>query len=270
MSYSRFGPFGSPQNIAAYLQTQHGFEVEILASLGTRLYDFYDDDDTKLELPRDQNAKDSARLDRLLTTVKRMVVRGRTPAAILLSAAGTDVVEERLLALLNDNAPGGQPLDEQLVSNMVDTLMRRWLEHVLDRITAECKTPQRVQIPIFIHGYDFPVPDCRYIAGLVSEQRAWLYPNFKIRNYESQTWRHYPAMGTPIMETLIKRLNKMQALVAGLPRFNAHVFHVNLTGTLSSMQAGYASDWDNELHPSVDGFTALTRKFADAVAKHAL
>jgi hypothetical protein len=153
---------------------------------------------------------------------------------------------------------------------MVDTLMRRWLEHVLDRITAECKTPQRVQIPIFIHGYDFPVPDCRYIAGLVSEQRAWLYPNFKIRNYESQTWRHYPAMGTPIMETLIKRLNKMQALVAGLPRFNAHVFHVNLTGTLSSMQAGYASDWDNELHPSVDGFTALTRKFADAVAKHAL
>jgi hypothetical protein len=67
------------------------------------------------------------------------------------------------------------------------------------------------------------------------------------------------------MEMLIKRLNAMQKDVAALDRFKGHVFHVDLTGTLSNAEADYTKYWDNELHPTVPGFIRLTEKFAGAL-----
>jgi len=143
--------------------------------------------------------------------------------------------------------------------------MRTWLESVLDQLLAGCRTPAGVPIPVFIHGYDFPVPDARWLGGVSAPTRAWLYPSFNAKGYESNPGQ-YPANGTPIMQALITRLNQMQIALAALPKFQNRVFHVNLTGTLSSQPAAYKADWDNELHPSVPGFTALTQRFAAALA----
>ena len=266
LCYKTYGPLGRPQNLAEGLATEHGFKLVNLAIKGSRLFDFYSDAGRDLTpLACSQASASSFRIDRLCAKVKDMVVRGNPPAAILLSVAGNDVVEERLTGLLNRQGAGQPVLDETAVASTVDGLMQCWLEHVLDRITAECIFASGVPIPVFLHGYDFPVPDGRFIAGVTAPLLAWLYPAFKEAGYDYPPNPNYPLDGIAPMCTLISRLNDMQARVAALPRFKTHVFHVNLTGTLSNAAASYARDWDNELHASRAGFAKLTAKFAGAL-----
>lgn len=264
-------PLKGAQNIAAYLASDpYNFTVEKLANMGTRLYDFYDDGGPNRPLRFDKAKASSWRLNKLVTKVKRMVADGNTPAAILFSAAGNDVVENRLTPLLKDAGNPPKPDDaliEELVRKQVDELMKTWLEAILDQLNRECVTNQSAPIPVFIHGYDFPVPDARWLFGVAAPERSWLYPSFNEKGYENATNPHYPTNGVVVMKTLIKRLNDMQAGVAGLAKFKGHVFQVKLTETLSNQRGRYANDWDNELHPSISGFTALTKTFAEALVE---
>jgi len=269
MSYAPWGPLGEDQNIAAYLATNHGFEVRNISSPGTRLYSFFHngtDSGADTWTPVQKNEASSDRLERLVKTVKDLVRQGKPPSAILFSAGGTDVVEERLLRLLSVNAQPGAELNGAKVDQHVDAWMADWLEKVLRVINETCRV-QNVPIPVFLHGYDYPVPDARALRG-VSLDRSWLWTHFHKRKYEQDTSPVYPARCTPVMRTLIERLNTMQRRVAA--KFPGHVFHVTLTGILSSAQGTYTRDWDNELHPSPTGFTVLTRKFAEEITAHAL
>lgn len=269
MSYSSLGSLGKAQNIAAYLEAQHDYEVENLADLGTRLHDFYSDSNPPAPSMNlaDYPRANSRRLRLLLKTVKDLIRNGNPPKAILFSAAGTDVVEARLAALLNEQ-PNNDALNKKAVELAVEGQLQCWLIRVLERITAECRFQNR-PIPVFIHGYDYPVPDCRWVAGVVSDL-AWLYPYFEKKGYDKKPWRDYPALGTPVMKTLIDRLNVMQMGVVAREQFQGNVFHVDLRTTLSGVTGKYHADWDNELHPTEDGFTAVTKKFADALAANAL
>jgi hypothetical protein len=266
MAYQAYG-VGAWQNIAEYLKS-YGFTVDYEnASDGTRLFDFYDDNRDSVPLTCKKNQADSFRLRQLCNKVKDMVKRGNPPTAILLSAAGNDVVEERLPPLLNPMTAGQPALNDTVVTATVDGLMQCWLEAILDRMTKECVTANGDPIPVFIHGYDFPVPDCRYVfLGAVNELLAWLYPYLKPLGYVTDTYPAYPEDGVSVMQELIGRLNTMQARVAALPRFSKHVFHVKLTGTLSNAQDTYKTQWENELHPKKSGFMSLTKVFATALA----
>jgi hypothetical protein len=263
------------QNIAAYLESNFDFTVENLASPSTRLYDFYDGRNRDSpNLKCDKPTAGSSRLDLLIKKVKRMVTVGDVPAAILFSAAGNDVVKERLAPLVNKNEHGNPILDLNAVDALVggpliNGLMKCWLEKVLDRINTECVDKNKNPIPVFIHGYAFPVPDARYI-GLFnppSDEDSWLYSIFHDEGWEDRHQRPYPTDGVGAMKTLIQKLNTMQAGVAAArPR---RVFHVDLTGKLSNQAADYKSDWENELHPTRAGFTALTQIFADSLVTNA-
>ena len=266
MCYRKYGFTGPEQNIAAYLAT-YGFQVkQIESALGAREYDFYKSEGRDAPpLACKKNEMDSVRIGALVDAVKKMSDEAK-PTAILLSAAGNDVVQERLMPLLNQMAAGLPHLNEQVVCDMVDGVMRCWLELILDRVSAECVTAPGVPIPIFIHGYDYPVPDGRYVLkGDSYKAWSWLYPSFVEKGYMSPSSQAYPVEGVGIMEMLIKRLNAMQKDVAALDRFKGHVFHVDLTGTLSNAEADYTKYWDNELHPTVPGFIRLTEKFAGAL-----
>ena len=102
MAYRSWG-FAIPQNIAEYLK-KYGFKVDNHnASDGTRLFDFYDDNRNNLPLTCTKQAASSSRLNRLCAKVEDMVNRGNAPTAILLSAAGNDVVEEKAAILHINN-----------------------------------------------------------------------------------------------------------------------------------------------------------------------
>ena len=66
------------------------------------------------------------------------------------------------------------------------------------------------------------------------------------------------------MRALMDRFNVMVAALPSYPEL-AHVHYVDLRGTLST-GADYQTWWDNELHPTREGFRAVTKKFADVLS----
>lgn len=256
--------FLSEQNLANHLRDDHGFEITDthLPDLGTWLGDFYDADRRLFSCVKPQAA--SPRLDKLCSHVAMLVARRRPPTAIVFSAAGNDVVDERLRPLLTRKDDPAGPLNEPEVRRVVDGLMQCWLEKVLRQIVTRCVDADGKPIPVFIHGYDYPVSDDRNVFGGTGAVLS-LLPAFIDAGYADLAGDL--AARTAVMRRLIDRLNTMQRRVVALAPFAGHVFHADLTGTLSTAPADYQLDWDNELHPTQSGFARLTVKLVEEMVK---
>jgi hypothetical protein len=115
-------------------------------------------------------------------------------------------------------------------------------------VTDICTNLLPAEIPILIHGYDYPVPDGRgFLGGWWILPGPWLEPGFRQKGYAVLADR------VPLAAALIDRLNAMLATVVAMPEFS-HVTHVDLRGTLSGQPGDYKQWWDNELHPTSAGF----------------
>ncbi len=272
-----------PQNIVNCLVEHHGFKVEIQAAYsapGNWLRQYFKDIDVPpgqvrltLPLPNDiENLGPPPRLlQNLCTALKDMIETGRPPTAILLSAGGNDVTGRRLAKLVDITNPASPVLRDSEVTQAVDVQMRAWLEYALDKITAASMSALGGKtIPIVIHGYDFPVPDARHsLAGILLPPLLWLYPSFVPPPAGPSPFFSalppYNADHVKLMQALIERLNMMQKKVAALSRFSGHVIHADLMGTLSNAPVSYKDHWDNELHPTEAGFTALAAKLLETM-----
>jgi hypothetical protein len=103
------------------------------------------------------------------------------------------------------------------------------------------------QQPIFLNGYDYPVPDGRsfvpahhgWITALMDE--AGVDPDLDFR--------------AAVMRTLIDALG--DEVLAGLHAPLQHVFHVDSRGLLETSAAGHGDDWENELYPTRAGFEKI-------------
>ncbi len=225
--------------IATYLVNEHDFLVNNLALATDWLRNIGDN-----------------QLDLLCATLKDMTNRDHAPVAILLSAGGNDVVKRQLVPLLTRNANGLPELVEAAVAKAIDVDLRDQYIKIFSRITKECERQQGGPIPIFFHGYDYPIADNRGAFGVVGDLFSWLYPYIGSGDIATRT---------EIMKDLIDRLNNMQKSVASMKEFASRVFHVDLRGTLSSelKDGAYKNDWANELHPTDKGFEKVTKKFDD-------
>jgi len=68
-----------------------------------------------------------------------------------------------------------------------------------------------------------------------------------------------------MMVTIIDQFNAMLQSLVAFPDF-AHVHYLDLRRTLSNQIANYKESWANEIHPTEDGFEAVTKKFAAKLA----
>ena len=183
------------------------------------------------------------------------LVAQRNPVAILIDGGGNDVHAEDTdrwslgSPLHHLAAPAGStpPLNKQAVSAFVDGQLQGWLTTVLKNLTAITNG----KIPIFVHGYDHPIPDGRGFP-LVGPG-PWLNPV----NDNPYT----RAQGTEVMRLLIDELNRM--IGAAVKPFAAQgVQHLDLRGTLARQQ-GFGADhtpwWLNELHPTEQGYDVLAK-----------
>lgn len=213
------------------LDNDFGFDAEHVAQQGTSMK---------------QLAYSSGQLDELSRLIEK-----RAPQAILVSGGGNDVVDYGLHNLLNPKASGKPPLNELRVAEFIDVSLRSALVSTLTQITDMCHQWLQHEVPIVLHGYDYPVPDGR---GLIGKIGAWLYPGFSGEGYTDLT------ENTAIMKELIDRLNLMQMDVTAQAAFK-HVAHVDVRRTLSNAPADYRTWWENELHPNADGFLKVAAKF---------
>jgi hypothetical protein len=106
------------------------------------------------------------------------------------------------------------------------------------------------QQPIFLNGYDYPVPDGR---GFVSAHGGWV-------SGVMDSARVHPdlAYRKEVMRLLIDALN--DEVLAEFHSPVERVFHVDSRGVLAGDPVRYVEDWDNESHPSSEGFARILER----------
>ena len=175
------------------------------------------------------------------------------PKALLIGGGGNDIHKAiggkpaPLCQVLRPNGAGLPRLDSARLADFVDGTLAGHLRTVLGNLVLHTQG----QIPILVHGYDYPIPDDRRYDFML---QAWLYPCVHDKHgYDAEP------DGKAIMKDLIDALNAMIATVVG--GFSRHkVHHLKLTDTLpgrTGTQAGYEDYWLNELHPTELGFDLL-------------
>jgi lysophospholipase L1-like esterase len=181
-------------------------------------------------------------------------IRDKRPDAFLFSAGGNDVAGVDLEAYLNHADSGLPPLREDVVTYEIDRYVPTAFAALIARVRSANAT-----LPIFIHGYDYPTPDGRPVIELVgwSFIGPWLKPALTAKRHTDLT------VGRQLLRQLIDRFNAALQRVAAA---HAHVYYINLRGTLSGDE-DYRRDWVNELHPTSDGFKKLAGKVHDALLR---
>jgi len=224
------------------LEDGFGYEVESVAHRG----------DTVEEMIYDPN-----QLEKLARKLQKLQRRGENPRAVLLSGGGNDIAGKEFPVLLNHRGSGLPPLNEAMVTGLVDGRLRAAVLHLAGAVTHLCEEVIGRRLPILVHGYDYPVPDGRgYLGGFSALPGPWLEPGFRRKGYEDVKER------CEVMVTLIDRFNAVLAGIVGGPGLE-HVRHVDLRGALSNALPGraYRRWWGDELHPTEEGFGAVARRF---------
>jgi len=233
------------QDVLQLLDDDYLYDIESVAHKGDCIEDMAYSQGQFIELSR--------RLEKLLG-------EGKVPKAILLSGGGNDIAGDEFAILLNHAASPLPPLNDSIVSGVIDIRLKDAYVKILSGLTTITKNYLGRPLPIVVHGYDHPVPDGRgFMGGWWALPGPWLKPGFDKKGHIDR------AKNTKVVSDLIDRFNVMLASVTSLPAF-AHVHYLDLRGTLKN-DTTYKKDWANELHPSKTGFDLVTKKFANLIAK---
>jgi GDSL-like Lipase/Acylhydrolase family len=225
------------------LEDLHAYDVESVAHKGDPIEDM---------------AYGGGQLEEFTRLLEKLLRRGQKPKAILLSGGGNDVAGKEFGMLLNHADSSIAGLNAQVADGVIGQRVRTAYVTILAAVTRVCDEKLGHVLPILVHGYDYPVPDGRgFLGGWWFFPGPWLEPGFREKGYGDVASR------LPIMRDLIDRFNAMLAGVVALPAF-AHVHYIDLRNTLSN-GADYRDWWANELHPTANGFEAVTRRFADVL-----
>jgi hypothetical protein len=202
-------------------------------------------------------AYQGGQLDKFARGIEKIVALSATPKAVLLSGGGDDIAGNEFGMLLNNATSPIAGWNTEIVDGVLNQRILSAFKSMLTSITRLCQQDIGQSIPILVHGYDYPVPDGRGFWGGWPFPGPWLEPGFRQKLFVDL------ANKTALMRDIIDRFNTMLFDLAKNPQF-AHVHYVDLRGTLSASLTNndYKSWWDNELHPTEKGFTAVTDKFA--------
>ena len=226
------------------LEEGFGYSIESVAHKG----------DTVEEMAYDAN-----QLDKLARKLEKLGRGGKVPRAILLSGGGNDIAGEEFSVLLNHKLSSLPPLNEQVVAGLIDERLRAAIVELASAVTHLCQESLNATVPMVMHGYDYPVPDGRgYLGGFWILPGPWLAPGFRKKGYDDSQMR----LRCDLMVKLIDRFNTLLQGIAGGPGLG-HLHHVDLRGTLSQRLQGkaYKSWWNDELHPTEQGFARVAAKF---------
>ena len=207
----------------------------------------------------EEMAYDVNQLDKLARKLEKLGREGKVPRAILLSGGGNDIAGTEFSVLLNHKRSSLPPLNEQVVAGMIDERLRAAIVELASAVTHLCQATLNATIPMVIHGYDYPVPDGRgYLGGFWILPGPWLAPGFRKKGYDDSQMQ----VRCDLMVRLIDRFNVLVKGIAGGPGL-AHLHYVDLRGTLSQRLQGqaYKSWWNDELHPTEQGFARVAAKF---------
>jgi hypothetical protein len=173
-------------------------------------------------------------------------------SAVLISGGGNDAVDYRLA--LKANCSGLSTAEECIDDAGLDDLVRDIsgsLGLMIHDIAWAFGKQNRKQIAdVFIHGYDYSIPDGRgfSLAGL-QFGGPWLKPVLDAAQVAADNL----PLRTAIVHLLIDKINKV---IGAFDNPSQGVHYIDCLGVLSQ-GADYQEDWDNELHPTFSGFKKI-------------
>jgi deferrochelatase/peroxidase EfeB/lysophospholipase L1-like esterase len=201
-------------------------------------------------------------LPRALREIESFGKTGRPLQAIVFCGGGNDVTHNALEELLHPAGHPAGPLNDSAVQAKVRVGFRAEYTQMLRALVNACDRHLPAPVPIFVHGYDHPVPDGRRDTGL---GKPWLQSALVAQGHTDL------AAGQLIMKTLIDELDGLQRdlAAAGSP-FHGRIVHAPLVGVLSGELAGdaYRRDWRDELHATDAGMDKLARRLVEHMAAH--
>ncbi|WP_330256928.1 hypothetical protein OG874_21615 [Nocardia sp. NBC_00565] len=199
-------------------------------------------------------------LTALASKLERIKSQNVVPVAILLSGGGNDFAGPAMAMLIEHQSSARPGLNDLIVNEMISGRLQNSWARLISATTRLCENYFDKKIPIVVHGYDYPIPDGRGFSafkGWGILPGPWMGPSFAAKGFDVIPKR------TAMMTDLIDRYNTMLTALAARPTFG-HVTVVDLRGTLESGQR-YRDDWENELHPTPEGFELVAAKFAEAL-----
>ena len=163
------------------------------------------------------------------------------PDAILFSGGGNDMAGDQFCIFLDDAGAGGSGLDGARFNGVLGMVKAGFLDLFAFR---DRHAPG---VPIFAHGYDFPIPNGVHpvCAG------PWLQPSLAFAGWTDL------AKGTAIAKAALQAFQQMLNDLAADPANNFLL--VPTQGTL------IAADWANELHPFPGGFKKIAGRFVQSL-----
>ena len=238
-------------DVLKLLDDRYGYNVESSAHKGDPI--------EKMAYPGGQMEDFARKLDKIKD-------RGAVPKAVLVSGGGDDVAGKEFGMLLNNAFSRIAGWDPEVVDGVVNVRIKTAYLDMLMTITHMCESRfDGKLIPILVHGYDYPVPDGRGFLGGWPFPGPWLDPGFREKNFPNDS----PAdlqKRIAMMKNTMDQFNTMVGSLPSQPEL-AHVHYIDLRGTLSTQLSDYKDWWANELHPTENGFNAVTDKFAAVLAK---
>jgi lysophospholipase L1-like esterase len=231
------------------LEEVYGYDVESVAHRGDTL---------------ESMAYGEKQLDGLNQRLEKIASRGEIPRAILLSGGGNDIAGDEFVILLNHVRSGLDAINDDIVHGLLNIRLRTAYIALIRTIGGLCNEHfDNRDIPVIVHGYDYPVPDGRgFWGGWGPLPGPWLEPGFNFKGYFNLD------SNTDAMRDLIDRFNDMLSTLHDEPDL-LHVHQIDLRGTLSNDLTGdiYKESWDNELHPEEPGFEAVADRFAEVLIR---
>jgi len=169
--------------------------------------------------------------------------------AILFSGGGNDLAGDQFALWLKDaarvaNNPA-QGLDQEMLSAIMQVVTGSYRRLIALRDAVQASYAPGSKLPLFVHSYDFAIP-----TGIgVCTAGPWLQPGLTERGWDT------PNGTTIVRQMLTAFATALDQLATQTPDF----IHVHTQGTLTAPQ------WANELHPTPEGFAAISAQFVQAL-----
>jgi hypothetical protein len=189
--------------------------------------------------------------------------------AVLLSGGGNDLCEKgRFRDWLNPYDGGNCPAESYIASALGQELevIRGLYEQAVELVMRAPRSPR-----LFVHGYDFAIPDDRCVTGPNKAANAksaefrycfagpWLWPEFEARGFHKAGNDNGRTLSCAIVVAILERFATMLAELER--KYPNQLTLVPTQGTLLPIQA--TENWANELHPQNDPFRELAQRFYD-------
>jgi hypothetical protein len=233
------------QDVLDYLYNYFKHRVTKLARAGSTLNEL-------VYGPGDLLQSDPSQGTTRLTEVVRKL-REQTFDAFLFSGGGNDIAGPEFFSFVNHAASHLTNPNAEVLHGVVSATFQKAYEDMIEVLQAEAEK-QKIKLPIFVHGYDYPWPDGRgaVALGIVG---PWFDATFQKKGYP---FEHHDQQQLLKRRTILNQfIDAFNAMLDAIEKkYTGIVQKVPLLGTLPNID-----QWANELHPTNPGFLAIAWKF---------